>query len=127
MQERLLRLSTSGHSDDVTVGEPGGRHHADRVPWPRRPAQVFGWKRKFVRSFVWRIALGVGLLGAAAAGGGVGVLAAPLIRQPREAGFWGGVVVVFVAYILLIAIVFIGNALRVPSLMRWRDRMELLA
>ena len=74
-----------------------------------------------------RIALGVGLLVAAAAGGAVSVLAAPLIRQPREAAFWGSVVAIFVVYLFLLAIAFIGNALRVPSLMRWRDRMEWLA
>ena len=89
--------------------------------------QAFGWKRKFVRSFVLRVALGVGLLVVAAAGGAVSVLAAPLIRRQRDAAFWGGVVVSFIVYLFLLTIVFIGNALRVPSLMRWRERMEWLA
>lgn len=119
----------ASHTDVVTAGARGGRHHADRVPVAscRWSVQVFRRNRKFVRSFVLRLAVMVALLMAAAAGGVVGVLAAPLIGQPREAGFWGGGVVVFVLYVLALVVVVIGSALRVPSLMRWRDRLEWLA
>ncbi|GIG19833.1 hypothetical protein Cch01nite_05570 [Cellulomonas chitinilytica] len=63
-----------------------------------------------------RVALLVAVLVCAAVGGGVGSLVAPVVGQPRDAGFWAGATVTLALYLVVTIGAWITRA-------RWLDRV----
>ena len=61
-------------------------------------------------------------LACAAVAGGIGYVIAPLIGQPRDAGFWGGVTITFGLILVASTVCVIGYE-RGSQRFRWMERV----
>lgn len=106
----------------VVNREPNlGRHAADNSAAMLR-TEV---RRAFVGFVLYglrRVSAVAALLACASLAGGVGYLIAPLIGQPRDAGFWGGVTIVTGLLVVATVVCVIGYE-RGSRRFRWMERV----
>ncbi|MBO0926503.1 hypothetical protein J1G44_18675 [Cellulomonas sp. zg-ZUI199] len=99
----------------------GGRHPADDDGVSRR-AEIRHLLAGPVLYGLRRLSVAVACLACAAVAGGTGSVIAPLIGQPRAAGFWGGATIMYGVIVIAAVVCMIGHEID-SRRFRWVDRV----